>query len=140
MLYITRKERFNAAHKLFRQEWSDEKNMEVFGKCSNPNWHGHNYDLYVTVKGKINRETGFVIDLKFLSKLIKEMVIDKLDHKNVNLDVDFMAGRMASTEVLAETIWQQLEAPIRSQGCQLHSIKLYETENNYVEYFGDENH
>jgi 6-pyruvoyltetrahydropterin/6-carboxytetrahydropterin synthase len=139
MIFITRRERFNAAHKLFKESWTDEKNLEVFGKCSNPNWHGHNYELYVTVKGNINAETGFVVDLKFLSKLIKEKVIDKLDHKNVNLDVDFMKGRMASTEVLTEAIWQQLEAPIKNEGCYLHSIKLYETENNYVEYFGPTN-
>ena len=136
MIYITRRERFNAAHKLFREGWSDEKNLEVFGKCANPNWHGHNYDLLVTVKGEINPDTGFFIDLKFLSQLIKEKVIDKLDHKNVNLDVDFMKGRMASTEVLAVAIWEQLEAPIRSESCSLHSVKLYETENNFVEYFG----
>lgn len=139
MIYITRKERFNAAHKLFKEGWSNEKNLEIFGKCSNPNWHGHNYDLFVTVKGKINPETGFVIDLKFLSALIKEKVIDKLDHKNINLDVDFMEGRMASTEVLAEAIWEQLETAIRGEGCSLHCVKLFETENNYVEYFGSEN-
>ncbi len=136
MLYITRKERFNAAHKLHKQEWSNEKNMEVFGKCSNPNWHGHNYDLFVTVKGKINPDTGFVIDLKFLSHLIKEKVVDKIDHKNVNLDVDFMEGKMASTEVLAQAIWDELADAIAAQGCSLHCIKLYETENNFVEYFG----
>lgn len=136
MLYITRKERFNAAHKLHRQEWSLEKNMEVFGKCSNANWHGHNYDLFVTVKGNINPETGFVIDLKYLSHLIKEKVVDKIDHKNVNLDVDFMEGKMASTEVLAQAIWGELADAIKAQGCLLHCIKLYETENNFVEYFG----
>jgi 6-pyruvoyltetrahydropterin/6-carboxytetrahydropterin synthase len=136
MLYITRKERFNAAHKLHKSEWSNEKNMEVFGKCSNPNWHGHNYDLFVTVKGNINPDTGFVIDLKFLSRLIKEKVVDKIDHKNVNLDVDFMEGKMASTEVLAQAIWDELSDAITEQGCSLHCIKLYETENNFVEYFG----
>lgn len=136
MIQITRKERFNAAHKLFRPEWSDEKNLEVFGKCSNPNWHGHNYELFVTVKGQINPETGFVIDLKFLSRLIRERITDKLDHRNINLEVDFMQGRMASTEVLAAAIWEQLDAPIREQGCVLHSVKLFETENNFVEYFG----
>lgn len=136
MIYITRRERFNAAHKLFREDWTAEKNLEVFGKCSNPNWHGHNYELYVTVKGDADPTTGFVIDLKFLSKLIKDRVIDKLDHRNVNLDVDFMKGRMASTEILAVAIWEQLEAPISEKGCALHCVKLYETENNYVEYFG----
>lgn len=136
MIYITRKERFNAAHKLFRPEWSDEKNREVFGKCSNPNWHGHNYELFVTVKGDINPETGFVIDLKFLSHLIRERITEKLDHRNINLEVDFMQGRMASTEVLAAAIWDELDSPIREQGCALHSVKLFETENNFVEYFG----
>ena len=81
MLYITRKERFNAAHKLHRKDWSDEKNMEIFGKCSNPNWHGHNYDLFVTVKGNINADTGFVIDLKYLSQLIKDKVVEKIDEE-----------------------------------------------------------
>ena len=136
MMYITRKERFNSAHKLFKAEWSDEKNLEVFGKCSNPNWHGHNYELFVTVKGNINSETGFVIDLKFLSQLIKLNVIDKLDHKNINMDVDFMKDKMASTEILTIAIWEQLEAEINAKGCYLHCVKLYETENNFVEYFG----
>lgn len=139
MIYITRRERFNAAHKLFKEGWTDAQNAEVFGKCSNPNWHGHNYEILVTVKGNINPETGFVIDLKFLSKLIKEKVIDKLDHRNINLDVDFMAGKMASTEVLAIAIWEQLEGPIQQEGCNLHSVRLYETENNFVDYFGKEN-
>ena len=95
MIYITRRERFNAAHKLFRSEWSDEQNLEVFGKCSNPNWHGHNYELYVTVRGEINPETGFVIDLKELKTIIRTHVTDALDHKNINLDVNFMKGKMA---------------------------------------------
>jgi 6-pyruvoyltetrahydropterin/6-carboxytetrahydropterin synthase len=137
MIYITRKEHFNAAHKLFRAEWSNEKNMEVFGKCSNPNWHGHNYDLFVTVKGEINPETGFLVDLKLLSKIIKEKVIEKLDHRNINLEVDFMQGKMASTEVLAIGIWNEIANEINELGCKLHSIKLFETENNFVEYFGN---
>lgn len=136
MIYITRKEHFNAAHKLHRPEWSEEKNAEIFGKCANPNWHGHNYELFVTVKGEPAEETGFVVDLKFLSKLIKERVIDKLDHKNINMDVDFMASKMASTEILTIAIWDQLETEIAAKGCFLHCVKLYETENNFVEYFG----
>lgn len=136
MIYITRRERFNAAHKLYRQEWSDEQNREIFGKCSNPNWHGHNYELYVTVKGEINPETGFVIDLKELKKIITVYVTNELDHRNINLDVDFMKGKMASTEVLAVTIFEVLKPHIENQGALLHSIKLYETENNFVEYFG----
>lgn len=136
MIYITRRERFNAAHKLFREEWSDAQNLEVFGKCSNPNWHGHNYELFVTVKGEINPETGFVIDLKELKKIITVYVTDVLDHKNINLDVNFMKGKMASTEVLAVTIFEVLKPHVEKQGAMLHSIKLYETENNFVEYFG----
>ena len=136
MIYITRKERFNAAHKLYREEWSDEQNLEIFGKCSNPNWHGHNYELFVTVKGDINPETGFVIDLKELKRIITIYVTDVLDHKNINIDVEFMKGKMASTEVLAVTIFDVLKPHIDGQGAILHSVKLFETENNFVEYFG----
>ena len=136
MIYISRRERFNAAHRLFRPDFSDEKNTEVFGKCSNPNWHGHNYELFVTVKGNINPETGFLINLKDLSKIINENVIDKLDHKNINLEVDFMQGILASTENLAKAIWDEIEMPVKLLGATLHSIKLFETENNFVEYFG----
>jgi 6-pyruvoyltetrahydropterin/6-carboxytetrahydropterin synthase len=137
MIYITRRERFNAAHKLFREEWSNEENMEVFGKCSNPNWHGHNYELYVTVKGEVDITTGFVIDLKVLKHIILTYVTEKLDHKNVNLDVDFMKGKMASTEVLAIEIFKQLKPHVEALGVQMHKIKLCETENNFVEYFGE---
>lgn len=137
MIYITRRERFNAAHKLFREEWSDEQNKEIFGKCSNPNWHGHNYELFVTVKGEINPETGFVIDLKELKSIITLYVTSELDHKNINLDVSFMKGKMASTEVLAVTIFDRLKTYVEEQGAQLHAVKLCETENNFVEYFGE---
>jgi 6-pyruvoyltetrahydropterin/6-carboxytetrahydropterin synthase len=136
MIYITRKEHFNAAHKLARPEWSKEKNEEIFGKCANVNWHGHNFNLYVTVKGIPSEVTGFVMDLKLLSSIIREHVTEKLDHKNLNLDVDFMIGIMPSTENLAMKIWEQLAQVIHNHGCELHSIKLFETENNYVEYFG----
>lgn len=137
MIYITRRERFCAAHKLSRDDWSKEENMEVFGRCSNPNWHGHNYDLFVTIKGEIDPNTGFVMDLKVLKVIINEYVIDKVDHRNLNLDVDFMKGKMASTEMIAIEIFNQLKKPISEHNAQLHSIKLYETENNFVEYFGD---
>jgi 6-pyruvoyltetrahydropterin/6-carboxytetrahydropterin synthase len=136
MIYITRKEHFNAAHKLWREEWSSEENQEIFGKCSNPNWHGHNYELFVTVKGLPDPKTGFVVDLKKLSIIIKNQVIEQLDHKNINLDVPWMIGKMASTEILAIEIWKRLASEINSMGCTLHSIKIYETQNNYVEYFG----
>jgi 6-pyruvoyltetrahydropterin/6-carboxytetrahydropterin synthase len=137
MIYITRKEHFNAAHKLYNPAWSDEKNMEVFGKCANPNWHGHNYILLVTVKGKVDASKGFVVNLKELSTIIRTEVCDKIDHKNLNIDVDFMKGIMPSTENVAIAIWGQLEKPIRSLGGHLHCVKLCETENNYVEYFGE---
>jgi len=137
MIHITRKENFSAAHKLFREAWSDEKNEEVFGKCSNPNWHGHNYELFVTVKGEPDPETGFLIDLRKLSELIRHHVTDKLDHKNINLDVDFMKGVTASTENIATAIWKQLQPHINKLNCELHCVKLQETENNYVEYYGN---
>jgi 6-pyruvoyltetrahydropterin/6-carboxytetrahydropterin synthase len=136
MIYITRRERFNAAHRLFKPEYSDEKNLQVFGKCSNPNWHGHNYTLFVTVKGDVNPDTGFLVNLKDLSYLIDRRVIEKLDHRNINLEVDFMDGKLASTENLAIGIWNELTDPIKEMGAELHSVKLYETENNFVEYFG----
>jgi 6-pyruvoyltetrahydropterin/6-carboxytetrahydropterin synthase len=135
-IYITRRETFNAAHKLVQPLWSDEKNEEVFGKCANKNWHGHNFTLYVTVKGKPDSQTGFVINLKTLSKLIKENIIEPLDHKNLNLDVPFLSGMMASTENLAIAIWDQLAEDILKYGGELAKIKLVETENNFVEYFG----
>lgn len=135
-VYITRRETFNAAHKLWNEHWSAEKNEEVFGRCSNHNWHGHNFTLYVTVKGQPNPDTGFVINLKSLSELIKAEVIDHIDHKNMNLDVPFLKGMLASTENVAIAIWERLLAPIAEQGGELVKIKLVETENNYVEYFG----
>ena len=138
MIYITRRERFNAAHRLFRPEYSDEKNMEVFGKCSNPNWHGHNYQLFVTVKGDVDQDTGFLINLKLLSKIIRDKVISKIDHKNINLEVDFMKGKLASTENLAITIWDELKKPVEELNAKLHCVKVTESENNYVEYFGAE--
>lgn len=134
--YITRRERFNAAHRLFKPEYDDKKNLEVFGKCSNPNWHGHNYIMYVTLKGEVSPETGFVANLKEVSKIIKESIIEKIDHKNINVEVDFMQGRLASTENLAIGIWEVLEPKIRNIGAELHCVKIFETENNYVEYFG----
>lgn len=136
MIYLTRKEHFNAAHKLARPDWSDEKNIAVFGKCANHNWHGHNFDLYVTVKGTPNPETGFVIDLKKLSVIIREHIVEVLDHKNLNLDVPFMKDVMPSTENLAIKIWEILSPLVEAEGCAMHCVKLYETQNNFVEYFG----
>ena len=138
MVYLTRIEHFNAAHKLYNPSWSKEKNDEVFGKCANENWHGHNYELLVTVKGEPDPDTGFIVDAKYLSRLIKEHVLDKVDHRNLNVDVDFMQGKMASTEMLTIEIFNQLKAPIEAnEGVFLHSVKLYETENNFAEYLGE---
>ena len=137
MIHITRRERFNAAHRLFREDYTDEQNLEVFGKCSNPNWHGHNYHLFVSVKGDINKDTGFLVNLKDLSRIINDYVIEHVDHKNINLEVEFMKGKLASTENLAIAIWNQLEEPVSELGAHLHKIKLFESENNFVEYFGE---
>ena len=138
MVYLSRLEHFNAAHKLYNPNWTEEKNKEVFGPCSNANWHGHNYELIVTVKGQPDPETGFVIDLKKLSILIREEIIEKVDHKNLNLDVSFMADKLASTENLVIEFWRILKPLISAiSSAQLHCLKLYETPRNFVEYYGD---
>lgn len=136
MVYITRRERFNAAHRMYNANWSDEQNMEVYGKCSNPNWHGHNYTLYVTVCGHINPATGYLMNLKTLSRIIRETIIEPLDHRNMNVEVPFMQGKVASSEMLIVSIWQVLQPLLVPEGAELHRIKLEETENNFVEYFG----
>ena len=137
MIFLTRREHFNAAHKLYNEQWSVEQNFETFGKCANPNWHGHNFELFVTVKGNINPQTGFVVNLKELSTLIRTEICDKLDHKNLNLDVDFLQGVMTRTENVAIAIFNILAPKIKAMNAELHSIKLCETENNCVEYFGE---
>ena len=136
MVYLTRSEHFNAAHKLYNPAWSYERNEEIFGKCANENWHGHNYELLVTVKGLPDADTGFVCDVKKLSTIIKEKVIEKIDHRNLNVDVEFMKGKMCSTENLAIAIWHEL-LPHLPGNTTLHCIKLYETPRIYVEYFGN---
>jgi len=138
MVYISRIEHFNAAHKLFNPNWSEEKNNEVFGPCANANWHGHNFELIVTIKGNPDPDTGFVMDLKLLSTLVKELVIEKVDHKNLNLDVPFMVGKMASCENLVVEFWNILAPAIKEAAplATLHSLKLYETPRNFVEYLG----
>ena len=136
MVYITRIEHFNAAHKLFNPAWSREKNEEIFGKCANENWHGHNFELFVTLKGEPNPDTGFVFDVKKLSIIVKEHVIDKLDHKNLNVDVDFMKGKICSSENLVIGIWNEL-LPHLPAGVQLHCLKLSETPRIFVEYYGN---
>ena len=139
MIYVSRKEHFNAAHRLYNPAWSDEKNQEVFGPCANANWHGHNFDMIVTVKGLPDPETGFVVDLKRLSDVIKEHITDKVDHKNLNLDVDFMRGKMASCEILVEEFWKILAPEVQkiTPRGELHAIRLHETRNNFVEFFGE---
>jgi 6-pyruvoyltetrahydropterin/6-carboxytetrahydropterin synthase len=137
MIYLTRLEHFNAAHRLYNPQWTRQQNDDVYGKCANDNWHGHNYELYVTVKGIADPNTGFLFDVKKLSAIIKDRVIEKIDHKNLNMDVDFLQGQICSTENLTVAIWQQLK-PYMPQNVQLHSVKLYETPRIYVEYFGEE--
>jgi 6-pyruvoyltetrahydropterin/6-carboxytetrahydropterin synthase len=136
MIYLTRRERFCAAHRMFREEWSDEKNMQIFGKCSNPNWHGHNYILWVTIKGEPSPENGFVMNINLLKKVILDNIITKVDHRNINIDVDFMQGKIATTENLAIAIWNELKPAIEREGAILHCIKIEETENNFIEYYG----
>lgn len=135
-VYITRRETFNAAHKLWNEKWSAEKNEEVFGRCANHNWHGHNFTLLVTVKGLPHEDTGFVINLKDLSKIIKSKIVESLDHKNLNLDVPYLKGVLPSTENVIIAIWDRLIEPIGKVGGELAKIKLIETENNFVEYYG----
>jgi 6-pyruvoyltetrahydropterin/6-carboxytetrahydropterin synthase len=136
MVYITRIEHFNAAHKLYNPAWSREKNDEVFGKCANENWHGHNFELYVTLKGIPDEETGFVFDAKKLSQIVKQHVTEQLDHKNLNEDVPFMKGKICSIENLVIAIWEQLQPQLPAT-VQLHCLKLYETPRIFVEYYGN---
>ncbi|MEC8679781.1 MAG: 6-carboxytetrahydropterin synthase [Bacteroidota bacterium] len=140
MIYIIRKEHFNAAHKLYNPLWSEEKNMEEFGVCSNENWHGHNYEIEVTIKGKINPDSGMLINLKDLSRIMKEEIIDKVDHKNLNIDVPFLEGIITTTENVTMKFWDVLEDKINSlenTECSLYKIRVYETPRNFVEYYGE---
>jgi 6-pyruvoyltetrahydropterin/6-carboxytetrahydropterin synthase len=136
MVYLTRIEHFNAAHKLYNPNWSKEKNDEVFGKCANENWHGHNFELFVTIKGDPDPETGFIFDAKKLGGLINDKVIEKLDHRNLNVDVDFMKGKFTSAENLAIGIWNELKPHLEKDNATLHCVKLIETRNIFVEYYG----
>lgn len=132
---VHRKAHFNAAHRLFRPDWSDQKNDAVFGKCNNPNFHGHNYDLEVSVKGEINSETGYVIDLKILKGIIKSEVEDAFDHKNLNLDVEEFKNLNPTAENIAVVIWEKLRKKLE-QRLDL-SVTLYETPRNFVTYNGE---
>ncbi len=132
---VFRKEHFNAAHRLHNPDWSDEQNRIVFGKCNNPSFHGHNYELIVTLKGEIDRETGYVYDMKLLSDLVKEHVLLKFDHKNLNLDTDEFSQLNPTAENIAVVIWNILREKIDRKFELL--IRLYETERNFVEYDGN---
>ena len=137
MVYLTRKEHFNAAHKLWNPLWDDARNEEVFGVCANANWHGHNFELYVTVKGTPDPDTGFIINVKELGQIIRQEVTDQLDHRNLNLDVPWLQGVMPSTENLVMKIWHQLAPAVERATCRLHCVKLFETERIYAEYYGE---
>ncbi len=132
---ITRRIHFCAAHRLENPDWPEERNREVFGLCANPNWHGHNYDLDVTVEAELNPETGFVMDLGDLRDLVEREVVEDLDHKNLNLDVEWMRGAITSTENLVVGIWRRLETTL-PEGVTLSRLVLWETDRNYVEYTG----
>ena len=136
MMYLTRRERFCSAHRMFRPDLSDEENMKIYGKCSNPHWHGHNYVLKVTVKGEIDTAIGYFMNATRLKEILNEKVVAKLDHKNMNIETDFMTGKIATTENLAKAIWYELEAPLANEGAILHCVRVEETENNSVEYYG----
>jgi 6-pyruvoyltetrahydropterin/6-carboxytetrahydropterin synthase len=137
MVYLTRVEHFNAAHKLYNPNWTEQENIEMFGKCANANWHGHNYEMHVTIKGEPHPDTGFIFNAKTLGTLIKDSVIEKIDHRNLNMDVDFMKGKFTSAENLTIGIWNELQPIIEAQGAILHCIKLFETPKIYVEYYGN---
>jgi 6-pyruvoyltetrahydropterin/6-carboxytetrahydropterin synthase len=136
MVYLTRVEHFNAAHKLWNPDWDAAKNKEVFGKCANENWHGHNYEIHITVKGEPHPETGFIFNAKKLSDIIQLEVCEKIDHKNLNMDVDFMKDTFTSAENLTMSIWKLLHPILLKEGVSLHCIKLFETPRIYVEYYG----
>ena len=133
---ITRRARFNAAHKLWNEQWDADKNFEVFGKCANPNWHGHNYEVYVTVRGAIDEDTGYFINFTDLKAIIRSYVEEPLYHKNLNMDVPWLKGKQTSVENLVIGIWEQLEPIISQNGCTLERVRVFETENNYADYYG----
>lgn len=135
MFYLTRKEQFNSAHKLYNPKWSKEENVEVFGVCANENWHGHNFDLFITIKGEVNPDTGFVMNAKDLGRIINEFIIEKLDHKNLNLEVDFLKDKLCSVENIALGIWNEMVKHL-PEGVHMHCVRLHETPKIYVEYFG----
>ena len=136
MIYVTRREHFSSAHRLCNPAWSDERNEQVFGKCNNPAGHGHNYYVEVTVAGEVDPDTGYVVDLKQLKQIIIERVIAKVDHRNLNTDVDFLRGVIPTAENIAIGIWRQLDGHLPAG--RLHQVRLYETEKNFVDYRGED--
>jgi len=136
MIYITRRFYFSASHRVYRKELSEAENLKLFGKCSNPNGHGHNYNMEITVAGEIDTETYFVMDLKELKELVNKEIIEKVDHKNFNLDVEFMKDIVPTTENIAVQFWNILKNKIDTPNRKLYSVKIRETENNSVEYRG----
>ena len=140
MIYVSRKEHFNAAHKLYNPNWSKEKNQEIFGACANENWHGHNFDVTVTVKGAPDPDTGFVMNFKDLKRIVNEEIIDQVDHKNLNLDVEFFKDRLVTCEIMIVEFWNRLApkiAEVTDGRASLHYMKLTETANNFAEYYGE---
>jgi 6-pyruvoyltetrahydropterin/6-carboxytetrahydropterin synthase len=135
MIYVSRRETFSASHRLHNPLLSDEENIKIFGKCNSPNGHGHNYILEVVIAGDINPLTGYLIDLKALKDIIKENIIEKVDHKNLNYDVDFLKGIITTTENLAVVFWKLMENKI--PGGRLYAVRIAETENNFFEYKGE---
>jgi 6-pyruvoyltetrahydropterin/6-carboxytetrahydropterin synthase len=135
MLFLTKIVQFSSSHRLYNPNWSDEKNFEVYNKCSNPNGHGHNYKLEVTIKGTPDPEKGFIIDLKMMKKIINEEIVDKVDHKNLNLDVDFLEGIIPTVENLAVVFWKVLAN--KFPNAELHKIRIYETCTSFVDYYGE---
>ncbi len=136
-VFITRIVHFNAAHKLHNPKWTEQENLDAFGKCANPNYHGHNYELHVTVKGKVDPDTGYAINASLLKKVMMEKVVDIADHRNLNIDVPFMQGKLTSSENFAIAIWEQIKPDLDKLNTQLYKIKLIETNNIYVEYYGN---
>jgi 6-pyruvoyltetrahydropterin/6-carboxytetrahydropterin synthase len=138
LIYITRKFHFSAAHRVFNPKLSDEENYRIYGKCSNPNGHGHNYIMKITVAGSIDETLGYVMDLTELKHLVEKEIINKVDHRNLNMDVDFMKNILPTTENLAMKFWEQIEGKINNKNRKLYSVQLRETDNNSVEYKGGE--
>ena len=134
MVYLTRKEHFCASHRLFNPKFSDQKNLELYGKCASPNGHGHNYEIEVTVAGEPDPETGMIMDLKKLADIIEAEILEKVDHKHLNFDVDFLRGVIPTAENIAEIFWKILTPKITAG--KLYSVKVYETPNNFAEYRG----